>query len=738
MNVSATTLYSDTGTVGSATITNTGAIINSQITIINVSDQVNVNDSAMVKTELDGKTINEVRDRMLESNSGILTNIINLNMLDLLQDTNDSNLNSISNELDSIRNQEFPSASKNADLSNRTYVNEQVILDISDETYALENATSGYYPTDSDYIELNTYNQSNADRTQILSVRKCGLFDETLDTSYVSMDRGHDLSNSITHNDDIIEEARIGYDTVFGMASTIATQSNYDDLSQRVITITNDIIPFVNNSNIYNVNQVISRESVLSNRTGELGSDTSTLTTAMNIYDGIILENNLKYTIDNSSNVSIYEQSSGDTGNINVNGKVYINGDITEFRGVVDISDTPNDLNETLIDTTPYQTTRDVSELTIDFMSTSEYCPTHYVILDPSEVVVGGPTISLTPALYYQSDGGLNVNIRLSRLSKSRRIVVTAPPTTVARMSVTLYDDDTFTTKSDGYKLQSSDDRTVTMRNELTDYYKILTGNTLTGVSSYNVCQSILLSPCCVPNIDVSYLSINSTQKSNIVNELETDNRLQYYYNSMNSDAAAKNGGSITHLIRDVSNVALLGMGYSQTDISKMYFLGSMESGDSILNMNNNTMNGLPSFVSAQSYNVTDNGNQVDFVVGGASRLVYDVNETVPSSDPTEISTPFDYYSGNSYTFEINLVSTGNTEDRHLSKVYITEKTRQCTLPRFYNSRIINDIPFADRPVDPSGLGNTMTGEYLTGRFTDYRTLRKGIYSQLIANPSVI
>lgn len=738
MNVSATTLYSDTGTVGSATITNTGSIINSQITTINVSEQVNINDAAMVKTELDGKTINELRNRMLGSNSGILTNIINLNMLDLLQDINDSNLTSISNEVNNINNQEFPSASKNADLSNRTNVNEQSILDISNETYALENATSGYYPTDSDYIELNLHNQANADRTQTLSVRACGLLDETLDASYVSMDRGNDLSNSITHNDDIIDEIRIGYDTAFGLASTIATQSNYDDLSERVITISNDIVPFVNNSNIYNVNQVITRESELSNRTSGLGSDASTLNVAMNIYDARILENNLKYTIDNSDNVSIYDQSPNDTGNVNVNGNVYINGEITEFRGVVDISDSPTDLNETLIDTEPYQTTRDVSELTIDFMSTSEYCPTHYVILDPSEVVVGGPTISLTPAVYYQSDGGMNVNLRLSRLSKSRRIVVTAPPTTVARMSVTLYDDDTFTTKSDGYKLQSSDDRTLILRNELTDYYNILTGNTLTGVSSYNVCQSIMLSPCCVPNIDVSYLSINSTQKSNIINELETDDRLQYYYNSMNSDETTKNGGSITHLIRDVSNVALLNMGYSQTDISKIYHLGSMESGESILSMNNNTMNGLPSFVSAQSYNVTDNGNQVDFVFGGASRLVYDVNETVPSSDPTEISTPFDYYSGNSYTFEINLVSTGNVDDRHLSKVYITEKTRQCSLPRFYNSRIINDIPLADRPLDPSGLGNTMTGEYLTGRFIDYRTLRRSVYSPLIANPSVI
>lgn len=162
----------------------------------------------------------------------------------------------------------------------------------------------------------------------------------------------------------------------------------------------------------------------------------------------------------------------------------YFNGKITDIRKETTISGTTENIIQPNIDvdTDFVDVSRDVSNIIVDFTSNTPYAPTHYILLDPSEAILGdvpfgSSKIDDTSTLIYQSDGGTGLDLRISRLSKSRRIIVTIPPACASRFTITLYDDDNFTSVSGGYGI--SDERRGVMETNMNAFHFSLTGSNL-------------------------------------------------------------------------------------------------------------------------------------------------------------------------------------------------------------------------------------------------------------------
>lgn len=751
MNVSATTFVANTGKIGKTTVDRTSNITNGQITTIKVSGDTTITGNAFVKTTLAGDTIDNINSTLGSLNTRMLENKTNLDSLETRHTTNNNNFTDISQEYHLILQNEFPTTDTVADLSGRCNVNENTILDLSNEVYLLETANTGGYPLDSEQVVFEEINNQDISDSDILFIRVYGLKDDALDGNFVDREMADDIETRIDVNTQDITDASEGYYNIYNNVSTIATQDNYDDLSQRATNVYDTIEPLVGNYNLFGIYEVNSRNQDVKEAIDDLEDVSNTYPATFDLINERIVDVSNQILITNERimiGVSA-DQFVGDTSGViigeeNTRNNTYVNTKVTDIRGETTISGTAHNIIQpnNNIDTDFVDVSRDVSSITVDFTSNTPYAPTHYIMLDPSEAIVGdvpGGTAQINdPAtLIYQSDGGTGLDLRISRLSKSRRIVVTIPPATASRLTITLYDDDTFSSVESGYGI--SDERRSTMEANMGAFNYLLTGSNLTDGNLYRIRDSIQVSPACTPSIDISFMGYNSQQKSALVNQLLTDlsppypsgvPRLQYSYNPINTNQANWNGGSMYHIVRDVSEIEFNGSpGISTGDYEYLQFVSTMNETDAIVNVENVKLHGLPSFLLNQTIDRNSNGNRFDFIFGGAARFVHNTANNPPLIDANEIASPFDYYAGNSYTFEINLVSTGRPEHKDIAKLYITEKTRQAPSRRFYTNKFANNV---------LNIDNISDAQEIVSRFSFYKEGRLQIYKQLIPNPPVV
>lgn len=749
MNVSATTVVANTAKVGSTTTDRIGTVTNGKITTIRVLGDTTIDGNVYVKTTLGGSDVNGIISTNTDIRTNVTKNIADLDALDTRQDQNEVLFDGISGEYNEILKTEFPTADKILDLSGRCASNEESINGISYESYLLETANAGGYPADAELEDLSGRVDENVAELEILFIRVYGLKDDALDGDFASVSYANGIEARIVQNETNIQDASDGYAYALANASTLATLTNYNDLSGRATDVSNTLAFIVDDPNPFGINDV-------SNRVLVLGQDTSY---TEDLCNGLLpdIQYQTPRIVDLSQNISVTDngimigvnaiEPTSDVviGEDLSQNATYFNAKVTNINGRTTISGTAVNIIQprATIDTDYVDISRDVSSIVVDFTSVTPYSHTHHIILDPSEGLVADPPFILTDqygALIAQADGGVGLDLRISRLSKSRRIVVTVPPTTASRLTVTLYDDDTFTTVNGGYGISDlSDVRRNTMLSNMGQFTNILTGSGLVSETTYKLRDSIHISPGCAPSIDVSFLSLNSTQKSAVVSLLSLDTknmldpagvpRLQYAYNPINTDHRTLHGGSVFHTLADVSeNLFLNQMGLTQENYYRLRFLSAMNDTDGINSTNNVTLNGLPSFLLNQTVDRDSNGNRFDIIFGGASKIVHKTGNSPPLVADDEIASPFDYYGGNSYTFEINLVSTGRVADIDLAKIYITEKTRQVASRRFYNNRFFEDV---------NNIENITDGALLVARFDSYKLGRRKVYEKLIANPVV-
>lgn len=743
MNVSATNFVANTAKIGSTTADRATNITNGQITSIKVSGDTTITGSVFVKTTLAGDTIDDINSTFGSLNTRMLENKTNLDSLETRQ-TNNDDLSGISAEYHLILQNEFPTTVKVADLSGRCKVNEDTILDLSSEVYLLETAHTGGYPLDAEQVALEERNNRNISDSDILFIRVYGLKDDALDGDFVDREMADNIENRINVNTQNIADASEAYYYVFNNVSTLATQENYDDLSQRATNVYDRIEPFIGNINIFGINEVNSRNQDVKEANDDLEDVSNTYPSTFDLINERIVDVSNQISI-TSERVMIgvsADQFVGDASGVIIGEETYFNGKVTDIRGETTISGTAHNIIQpnNNIDTDYLDTARDVSSITVDFTSNTPYAPTHYIILDPSEAIAGdvpGGTAQINdPAtLIYQSDGGMGLDLRISRLSKSRRIIVTVPPATASRFTITLYDDDTFSSVSNGYGI--SDERRGVMESNMGAFHYLLTGSNLINGNLYNIRDSIQVSPGCTPAIDISFLGYHSTQKTVLVNQLLTDlspphpsgvPRLQYSYNPINTNQENWNGGSMYHIVRNISELEFNeAPGILDGDYEYLHNVSTMNETEAINNVENVKLHGLPSFLLNQTIDRDSNGNRFDIIFGGAGKFVHNTTNDPPLAGD-EIASPFDYYAGNSYTFEINLVSTGRPEHKDIAKLYITEKTRQAPSRRFYTNKFANNV---------LNIDNIMSASDIVSSFSFYKLARRKIYQQLTPNPPV-
>lgn len=743
MNVSANTFISGTGTLGSTTVSTVGTVNSGSITTINVTDTTTASGDVTYKTDLSAPVLNVIDTSLSLLPDKILENTVKIGPIETRQEQNDSDLSDVSGEIHEILEMNLPTKSYLTDLSNRIFQNETEITDISNTLSSL--------PTDGEYDDLSGRNQDNIELADDLSSNMGSL------AGIVPTSQGDDLSGRVDENIESIADAQSGYDYVFDNISTLVTKDNYNDICSRAIDVSESVDSLKEETDLFDFVDLSSRNADVSLGISSLDTTITDISSKLVPFNSRIVEisNNISVSGSDTFMFGISANAkSTDLGSNNVGfgystiSGTYFNSKITDIRGTATISDTPsNFIKNTLNVDMSGDISRSVTELTFDFRSTTPYSPTHHIIMDPSEsmILISGGSYDRIQTL---ADGGVNVNLRISRSSKSRRILVTIPPVTANRLSVTLYDDDSFTTVSNGTPLTRNeggtiDPRTGVMQDNLSEYRNILYGSGITDISFYRYHQNILLSPGTVPAFDVSFANLNTDLKSALLSDMDT--KLQYFANTIHTATERYHGGSSYHIVYGVSATEFFNTaGLSNEEAWKLEQYSNMSSGNGIGIAKNNVMTPLPSFYASQTFERSMNGNQAVFYFTGVPRIVYNTTTTVPanisaSSDPEDgFAGPFDYYAANSYTFEIDLVSTGREEHSHLAKLYINEKTRQTDLPRFYESRFYNNVPQGDKTILPGGGEPDGTGFDIYVNLVDTKKDRTNPYQKLIPNPSVI
>lgn len=297
-------------------------------------------------------------------------------------------------------------------LSNEVTTNTQEIIGISNEIDILRNG----YVTDvrfedlSNQVQINTLNITDL-CDGVATLLASGGVDPS--SSFVTNEQILDLSNRIFSNTT----------TILGLSAELSTQSLLiQDISGRVALVETDIQDISDNLNQTTgvLEDISSRVTLLEtsytvDASGNIGFRIDPDSESFRVH--YTLSNG---TIDVSEEANIIMGVSSDT--INVQGNA-------EFRGYVTFNDTVSiPANTQMIDTS--------GVTNIDFLSTTPYSHTDYVMFDTSAL----------EALEYYGMGinphSSELHLRFSRLSKSRNIVISAPPATLKRLVFELYDDD--------------------------------------------------------------------------------------------------------------------------------------------------------------------------------------------------------------------------------------------------------------------------------------------------------
>jgi predicted nucleic acid-binding Zn-ribbon protein len=325
------------------------------------------------------------------------------------------------------------------DLSARVFVNEG---DISDLSGRINDIVVGEGLVTR--IEFTDLSQEVTSNTNILH----DLSDEVeiLRTGFVTEARLNDLSDQVRDNYDSIT------DLCDGVAQLIGTSGGGEITNQEFIDLSNRVRQIeVDTSNI------LAMETDISDLSGRLTYQESRLEdisdTVDNLQEDVVdisddleryrntyffSDNKIGLRVDPSNEEFIvnYTISEGtvdvsEAANIVIglsSDAIVVNGNTT-FRGQVQFEDRVSiPANTILIDTS--------GVTNIDFLSTTPYSHTDYIMFDTSEL----------NALEYYGNAinpdSVELHLRFSKLSKSRNIFISCPPACMKRLVFELYDDD--------------------------------------------------------------------------------------------------------------------------------------------------------------------------------------------------------------------------------------------------------------------------------------------------------
>lgn len=391
-----------------------------------------------VTGDLSGQTIMDILHTQWTNENDISVN--NYRIADLSEGiaSNSLLIESLSGEISDIKTDiSNLNLDEFQDLSGRVLINE---TDISDLSGRINDIVVGSnLVTRTEFAELSGRVLVNESDINDLS----GEID-ILRSGFITEIRYQELSQNVVDNfNDITDICQSIIDLIADIGiSTVVTNSQFNDLSDRVLSLEVDV------SNILqleiDVSDLSGRIEVqenlvidLSNSVDDLYVRSSGIDNSLNVIEGsyIIRDSNVGIRVNPSSEEFkvIYNDTSA---NANVviglsSDAIVFNGNTT-FRGQVQFQDVVSVPANTILINSSGITN-------IDYLSTTPYSHTEYIMFDTS---------GLNALTYY--DGSINpdsaeVHIRFSRLSKSRNIFISCPPGVLSRLVFELYDDDTLT-----------------------------------------------------------------------------------------------------------------------------------------------------------------------------------------------------------------------------------------------------------------------------------------------------
>jgi hypothetical protein len=411
------------------------------ITTLN-ANTMNAN-NVFVSGDLSGSTILSI----LDTQNGLL-NDVSVNQY-IIQDLSTG----ISNNTDLIIGISNDIATLNAsilnldlddfdDVSNRVLVNEGNISDLSDRVNDI--IVGAGLVTRTEFTDLSQVVATNTNTLTELSGDVA-----ILRTGFVTEARLNDLSGRVFDNSNNITDLCGGVADLIALVNAggaTITNTQFTDLSNRVGYLEYDVdVIFSFRTDVSDLSdRVIESETRLT----DLSNSVDVLRNEMNDVSNDIYRYRTTYFTKGTDKVGLrvdpsqsefivhYSISDGtldvsDQANIVIglsSDTVVVNGNTT-FRGQVQFQDSVSvPANTILIDTSGITN--------IDFLSTTPYSHTDYIMFDTS---------AMNALQYYGNSinpDSAEVHLRFSKLSKSRNIFISCPPSCLQRLVFELYDDD--------------------------------------------------------------------------------------------------------------------------------------------------------------------------------------------------------------------------------------------------------------------------------------------------------
>jgi hypothetical protein len=415
----------------------------------------------------------------------------------------------------------------------------------------------------------------------------------------------------------------------------------------------------------------------------------------------------------------------------------YFNSNVVEFRGDISFENSLfGDID--ILGKTPLRFDKNTTENTdireYKFTAGTPHKPTHYIMIDNSNVVYGlqDPSTYLdatdiSSQMRWFSNGGAFVNLKFSRLSSSRHVVLTIPPGAATRLTIGLYDDDDLSNQTiySGIPVDPSDAIYRSNWKQKTHYRGIYgEPTTIFDMSNIPVYMNIMVTPGTVQNVDFNFLYIQPNSiiapgiayRTGFNDAFSTRNLLQYYFNFNSSLTEFETiqdipigsygqygleafAGRTLDMLNIHNGQALTMFGPSSPTYTTDYYdlkLGYYQNPTPValsqgyvgnLGPYQASFGTIPGMYSAQPLleAETTYGNKIDIHFTGVGREVFrepDLGSMVFDKPPGI----FDYYSGNTNIFDIYLISTGGERNKRQARIYIKERTRISPQNFFYTS----------------------------------------------------
>ena len=421
----------DIGTLNSASLRIKSGSLNITTLTTNTITSNNIN----VSGELTGSTITSIQEDLSNYENDISINSLRINDLSDSVDDNANAIQDLSTELVSLRSDiSGLSSSDLQDVSSRVNTNTEDISDLSGRM-----GTEGVSRTE--FVDLSSSVSGNTDMILSISGRL-----ESLD-GFVSEARFQDLSSVVQDNSENIVDLCGAVKDLIGSVGGGGgiTNDEFLDLSNRVAGLETDVSNLLGiSADVFDLSGRITLQEGLivdissdiqdvSDRVTDISNDLTDIRSSYIVKDtrvGIRVDpSNTEFivrytlsdgTVDTSDQADIVVGLSSDS--VVINGNTTFRGQV-QFQGVTSVP-----ARTTLIDT---------SGLTnIDFMSTTPYSHTEYIMFDTS---------ALHAQTYYNTSinpHSSEIHLRFSKLSQSRNVFISCPPAVAKRIVFSLYDDD--------------------------------------------------------------------------------------------------------------------------------------------------------------------------------------------------------------------------------------------------------------------------------------------------------